>query len=482
MDVEDKMVDENRLQRPTRREFIKMMAAAAAVPALAACGQAPAPAPTAAPAAAAPKAPAPTSAPAVVGSAKPFAGTTINVAAWNAPFTTWLGDYIPEFEQKTGMKVNYETPAAGVYNQQADLELSTKGSAYDVLNITFVYTSRWIGAGWFTPLTDFLKDPNKTPSDWGVDDFLPGSVAAMKDKNGALYGIPWFVDIQMAAAGRSDLIDKAGLKLPDTFDDIVTMAKATNDKDGTKPFVIENHFGWSWISYLQGFGGNVFRNAPDDLMPTLDTPEAAEAADFLANLINSYSPEGALNYNYDQALTSMMQGRVNYGTLNQAWLVQLGDKSKSKVADTVRYSLMPAGPKGRFPGVASHAFGIPTGSKKKEAGWEFIKWALSKEMLKRMVTEKGYGAVTRKSTIDSPEFKKQLTINGQDTSDIYLKTIDLGAQGHMKYRTVYVYPQVDAQIDKLIQTVVSKQMSTKEALQKTQAACIADLKKAGVNL
>jgi multiple sugar transport system substrate-binding protein len=89
--------------------------------------------------------------PAQSGRAKPFAGTTLNVAAWSGPYPKFLADYLPEFEEQTGIKVSYETPAFPVYNQRADLELSTNGSAYDVLNLTFIYSSRWIGAGWFTP-------------------------------------------------------------------------------------------------------------------------------------------------------------------------------------------------------------------------------------------------------------------------------------------------------------------------------------------
>jgi multiple sugar transport system substrate-binding protein len=35
-----------------------------------------------------------------------------------------------------------------------------------VLNVTFIYIGRWIGAGWFVPLDGYLKDPQKTPVDW----------------------------------------------------------------------------------------------------------------------------------------------------------------------------------------------------------------------------------------------------------------------------------------------------------------------------
>lgn len=68
-------------------------------------------------------------APAVLGQAKKFKGVTINGAMFQHVWTTHLKEYIPEFEENTGMKVNLDLQAFPVYNQRADLELSTKGSA-----------------------------------------------------------------------------------------------------------------------------------------------------------------------------------------------------------------------------------------------------------------------------------------------------------------------------------------------------------------
>ena len=100
-----------------------------------------------------------------------FQDVTLNIACWAAPYARFIGDYLPDFTEATGIKVNYDTPGFPIYNQRADLELSTKGSAYDVLNVTFIYTSRWIGAGWFTPLDEFINDRNKTPSRLGLRRF-----------------------------------------------------------------------------------------------------------------------------------------------------------------------------------------------------------------------------------------------------------------------------------------------------------------------
>jgi len=424
----------------------------------------------------------PLKAPAQVGTAKPFAGTTLNVACWSGPYPKLLAEYVPEFEQKTGIKVSYETPSFPIYNQRADLELSTKGSAYDVLNITFIYSSRWIGAGWFTPLDEFIKDPNRTPPDWEPGDFLEGVVKPMRDRNNRVYGFPWIADSMICAAARFDLVKQAGFGMPRNFDELMQILKAVHRKDGVAGFVNENHHGWTFPPYIMGFGGNVFRNPPDDLMPVLDSPEAIEAAEYYANILKNYAPSGVLSFMYDQAVNVLKLGRANLITFNHAWLLTLGDPKTSQVARTVNYDLMPAGPKGRFPGVASHAWGIPVGSKKKDAAWEFIKWALSKELLHRLLVEKGYGSITRSSVIKSPEFKKKNLVNDIDLADLYLKTIDIAATGYMAYRTVHVYPQVDKQLDKAIELVASGQMSGKEAMKLAQENSIRDLQKAGVKL
>jgi multiple sugar transport system substrate-binding protein len=153
------------------------------------------------------------------------------------------------------------------------------------------------------------------------------------------------------------------------------------------------------------------------------------------------------------------------------------------VQKTVRYGLMPAGPAGDFPGCNSHGLGIPAGSKKKEAAWEFIKWALSKETLAMVVKDHGYPSVCRLSIINSPEFRNVLTLNGQDVASLYLEVLKLGGKtGYMKYRTVPVYPQVGDKINKAIERIATKQQAAPEALKQAQAEAIQDLQKAGIKV
>ncbi|MBL8571836.1 MAG: extracellular solute-binding protein [Phreatobacter sp.] len=423
-------------------------------------------------------------APAIIGQTKgPYAGTTLNGAAFQTTFFEYLKNYFPEFEEKTGIKVNFNMQAFPVYNQRTDLELSTRGSALDLINVTFIYSGRWIGANWVTNLSEFVNNPNMTPPDWDAADFVAGAQSAMQNAKGDTFGFAWEAGAMILSASRYDLIEKAGLKMPTTFDELVKLCDAIHGKDGVAAFTADRLHHWNWIPYLMGMGGRVFKDPPENLTPLLDTPEAAKSAEWYANLLVKYGPEGVLSYSDDQSMRSQMSGRANIRTQAITWHVPLAKHAESTVKNTVRYALMPPGPQGNFPGSNSHGLGIPAGSRKKEAAWEFIKWAMSKEMLTRIVKQHGYPSVCRRSVINSPEFKEALTLNGQDVASMYLQVLELGGKsGYMKYRTVPVFPQVGDKINKGIERIATKQQDAPAAMKQAQAEAIQDLQRAGYKL
>ncbi|MDU6926370.1 ABC transporter substrate-binding protein [Franconibacter helveticus 513] len=413
--------------------------------------------------------------------ARKFEGVTLNVSTFSAAWPKLLRQWLPEFEALTGARVQLDTPSFPVYNQRADLELSTKGSAYDVVNVTFIYTSRWINAGWLTPLDSFIADPNQTSPQWDLNDFLPAALAPETGRDGKLYGIPYVVEAMLAGASRFDLIQQAGLGFPQTTDDLLSVLRAVNKKARVSGYITDNHYGWTFIPYLQAFGGNVFRTPPDDLFPVLDSPEAVAAADYFASLIREFGPNGGITYTADQSLQALKQGRVNFSDASQTYLAQLADPS-SRTLKTASFGQMVSGPKGRFPGMAVHALGIPVGSKNKEAAWAFIQWALSKQLTRRAIGA-GYGSPTRRSDIDSQAFRGKQVVNGIDLAQLSLDAIErAGSGGYMKYRTVEVYPQVDQQLNKAIALIASGQLSAKQAMAQAQAGTISDLKRAGVKI
>lgn len=418
-----------------------------------------------------------------IGYAKEFDGVTLQGASFASTFFGYLENYFPEFEEKTGMKVNFVTNAFPVFNQRTDLELSTKGSALDVINVTFIYSGRWIGAGWVENLKPYIEDPNLTPDDWDAADFVGGTMASLQDSNGDPHGFPWEAGAMIMGASRADLIDKAGKQMPTTFEELLDVCEAIHGQERMAAFTADKLHHWNWIPYLMGHGGQVFKDPPGNLTPTWDTPEAAAAADYYGNLLSQYGPSGILSFTDDQSMQTQKTGRANFRTQAITWMVPLAKDPDSKVKDTVRYSLMPGGPAGNFPGSNSHGFGIPVGSKNKKAAWEFIKWAVGKEMTLKLIENHGYPSVCRRSLIETELFKEAMTLNGQDVASVYLEVLELGGKsGYMKYRTVPQFPQIGDKINKAIERVATGQQNGADAMAQAQSEAVADLKKSGVKI
>ena len=305
---------------------------------------------------------------AVLGQAKSkYAGTTLRGAAFSLPFHEYLRGYFSEFEDKTGIKVAFDIQAFRVYNQRMDRELSTRGSTYDVIIVTFIYQNRWIGAGWVSDLDEYTSDANATPGDWDPADFVPGVQASMRDPKGHTYAYGVEAGAMILTAARSDLIEKTGRGLPATFDDVIKVCETVHNKEGVAAWTADKLHHWNWIPYLMGMGGGVFKDPPQNLTPTLDTPTAARAAQWYADLLTRFGPDGVLSYTDDQAMQSQLSGRANMRSQAITWGLPPAKNPDSTVKHTVRYGLVPAGPACAFPGVACHGFGIPAGSRKKGA-------------------------------------------------------------------------------------------------------------------
>ena len=163
------------------------------------------------------------------GGKKKLAGVTLHVACFSHTYSEFLRSYLHEFEEATGAKVIYETPSFPIYNQRMDIELATRSAAHDVINVTFIYSGRWVGAGWTTPLDDFFKDPKKTPADFDVRRFparrdggvpATGRVGCTRSPGSPISRWP--------APPRYDLIEKAGFKHAGQF------RRAADDAEGVE--------------------------------------------------------------------------------------------------------------------------------------------------------------------------------------------------------------------------------------------------------
>lgn len=312
------------------------------------------------------------------GGGEKLEGTEIRVLAGSIPWTDYVKAKIPEFTQKTGIKVVMEVYPEEILRNKITVELTARNRDLDVYSMSppqeiMLFEKN----GWLAPLDDFVK----ASPEYDISDYIPSALAGGK-VDGKLYAIPLFTE-RPVLYYRTDIFAKAGLKPPKTFDELMAYAKLLHNPSAKIYGFVERGAGnpavTQFVTFLRGFGGDY--QSPDYKTATLNTPEAIKAYQYYGEILRNYGPPGVLNMNWGETSNLFAQGLVAMRIDNDSQFAQVVDKNKSLVWDKVGFATVPAGPAGMGScNVAPWALCIPSYSEKKAAAWVFIRWATSKEM------------------------------------------------------------------------------------------------------
>lgn len=338
---------------------------------------------------------------------------TIRVLLANHPYADVLRPLIPEFEAKTGVKVNVESYDENQLTQKLTTEFATRSSTVDVFMTRPLQEGKmFYRNGWYENLSSMLKDTKKTPSNYSFEDYSVSSVNAVTYKND-VYTIPLVTEWQVLYY-RTDLFKAAGLQPPTNFDELIAAAKKfTNPSKDMYGIVSRGQRGAAvtqFSSYLYNYGGDFIT----DGKAVINSPAAIEALKFYGNMLKQYGPPGVTNMSWPQGQALFQSGKVAMWTDASVFLGNLTDPTKSQVSDKVGVAMFPAGPKGNHPyTVVSWGMAISKQSKNKDLAYNFLMWATSKDLAIKAMIEKGI-TMARNSVWTDPtilaKFDKQLAL------------------------------------------------------------------------
>jgi multiple sugar transport system substrate-binding protein len=320
---------------------------------------------------------------------------------------------LPKFIELTGIQVDYQLYPELELHQKTLVDFASKTGQYDVVQQDFMFTPQYAKADFTVPLDQFIDNPKYCDKAWyKPGDFLGGMWKAVLF-NGKPYAIP-FAGESSVLMYREDLFKEKGLKAPASFDDIWAAAKALNNPPNIYGIAMRGQRGqgmniYIWTSFFRGFGGKFFKDYPNDMTPTLDTPEAIKATEYFAGILRNYGPPGVANWTFAEVYAAQQQGQVamaldanNFGTV-----IDLPEKSKT--AGKWGYVVL-GGKNMPQPSIYEHVLSVNNYSKNKVAAWLFTMWATGPEM----VLERGIatGSPTRESAWMSPELGKGVEFIG----------------------------------------------------------------------
>lgn len=305
------------------------------------------------------------------------------------------------------------TPDAAEQRHQLYVQwLNARARDPDILQLDIIWTPEFAAAGWIAPL-DRFEPP--------ADQFFASAVAADR-WNGALFALPWFVDVGMLYR-RTDLVPDP----PRDLEELSRLAARAKREQGVQ-------FGLVWqgaryeglvtvfVEFLGAFGGAIL---DDRGGVVIDSAAAERALTYMRDAIytDGIVPPAVLTWQEEQTRFAFQNGQAAFMRNWPYAYALLQDGSQSSVAGRFTVSAMPAGPGGApTAALGGSALAINAYSDRQEAAYQVIDYLLQPEqMIERARVVGQYP--TRPALYETPALADALTIPPADALKVIERAV-----------------------------------------------------------
>jgi len=398
---------------------------------------------------------------------------TITIATVNNGDMIRMQGYTDTFTAATGIDVEWVTLEENVLRQRVTTDITTKGGQFDIMTIGMYETPIWGANGWLVPLDNMSADYN-------VGDLLPAMAGGLSH-DGTLYAAPFYGESSMIMY-RTDLMEKAGLEMPDapSWSFIAKAARAMTDRDNEiNGICLRGKAGWgeggAFITAMSNsFGARWF---DEEWNAQFDTREWSDTLNFFVNMMSDSGPAGYATNGFNENLSLFQQGKCGMwidATVAASFVTNPND---STVADKVGFALAPDNGMGvRSNWLWAWALAIPAGTQKADAAKQFIEWSTSNEYIELVAANEGWANVppgARTSLYENPNYKDvpfaQMTLDSILSADPNNSTVDPSPYVGIQFAAIPEFAGIATAVSQEFSAVYAGQQSVEEALAKAQA-------------
>jgi len=412
------------------------------------------------------------------------ADTTLTIPTVNNSDMIRMQKLTDDFTTKNpDIKINWVTIEENVLRQKITTDIATKGGQFDVLTIGTYEVPIWAKKGWLLPL-------DKLGADFDVNDLLPAMRSGLS-VDGKLYASPFYGESSFVMY-RKDLMDKAGLKMPDapTWDFIANAARKMTDRaNGVNGVCLRGKAGWGEnMAFLtataNSFGARWF---DEKWNAQFNTPEWKNTLTFYINLMKDAGPAGASGNGYTENQALFQTGKCGMWIDATVAASSLIDPKASQVSDKVGFALAPdngLGKRGNW--LWAWSLAIPAGSQKAEAAQKFIAWATGKAYTEMVASKEGWANVppgTRTSLYMNPEYVKvpfaKMTLDSINSADPAHPTVKPVPYVGVQFAAIPEFQGIATKVGEIFSSVLAGQTSIDDGLKQAQDYTQGEMTKAG---
>ena len=435
-------------------------------------------------------------------------GVTIRGVSESTPPSNYVRDVLaPQFTEKTGIKVEFETTSWDQMFDKAIKDMEANSGIYDFVYIEQDIIYSYLARDFLVDLTQLMQDkPELAAPEFKVEEFTT-FIDNFRGEDGHIFGVPMEAFIKVYLY-RKDLFEDPAHK--DAFKakygyDLAPATTFAQWRDNAEYFANLSQDDELWGTTVQASSGHpaAFYEFFESIAPTygvydwgidatkaaasvekggrMNSPEAKEALKFWVGLLDFAPPEATAS-TWDEVASTFAAGRAAQGWVygeNAAWVATNPEKStvvgKVGVAmPPMNEGVMEAAEKGE--GYVGYydggAFGIPHSSKNKEAALLWLQF-IGQPSVQADWAVAG-SRVVHQATFDDPKVKEV-----DAKADGYFTMMK--DQGHL-FKGAPAFPfhaQVREAVAPFIYEAIVGSLTPEEALDQAAAAAEAELAKLG---
>lgn len=420
---------------------------------------------------------------AFAGGAPETAGpVTINIALANNPISQALARIAQDEYRAEGVTVNISVLPENDLRQRLTTEASTGGTTYDIFYIGPYEAQTWARNGWLENLEPYFDKLTPERKSWYDRDDLIKGMADSVSLNGTAYALPFYGESSFTMYNK-ELFARKGLVMPEepTWDQIYELAKKIHDPaNGIVGMTMRGAPGWGmsgapFVTIVNAFGGRFYDM---EWNATVDTPQQRAAWQMYKKILREAGQPDILAYTYNECIALMSSGKcgIYYDATSIAPPLEADD---SKIQGKVGYVMAPHQTlRKNTAWLWNWSMGInpKSSAAKKQAAFDFMLWATSKDYIKMTVELDPTGSSTppasRSSTYDLPVYAAApyapMTLKTLEGMDFTNPTLEPVPYVGLQYIAIPEFADAGTKMTEYLADYVVDKISLDEAIRKTQ--------------
>ena len=275
----------------------------------------------------------------------------ITIVINQSPWFDGFRNIVERYEEETGNKVELDVnPFAGSLEKQRNSVRAAQGQ-YDILIMNSGWYAEMYAGGFLAPITDIDPGFKLDPQIYTYDDtiYYDPATKTQKKETGKLMSMPVNPNIPLLFY-RKDLYDQQGLKVPETWDELLANATKLHNPPRMYGIVQRGARGphsvaYDFYPYLYGFGGSIYQDqANNDFTVTLNSEKGKEALDYYVKLAREVGHPSTAGLDQGAVIQNIVTGKAAHAILVIAAWPQMEDPQKSAVVGKMATALPPHAP------------------------------------------------------------------------------------------------------------------------------------------